>query len=425
MNPIKTIGIIGLGYVGLPLAVEFGKKYKTFGYDINISRIKNLKKNIDNNKKINFTELKKSKKLIFTNNISELENVDMFIITVQSPILKNKKPDLSYIKSATQKVSKVMKRKSFIVYESTVFPGLKENYCLPILQKKNNFKLNRDFFLGYSPERINPGDKKNKITKIIKVVSGSNKYALNVINHVYKSIIKAGTFKAKSIKTAEASKVIENIQRDLNIALMNELSIVFNKLKIETNDILNCANTKWNFNKYYPGLVGGHCIGVDPYYLTYISEKSGYKPKVILSGRKINDKMYETVTNLFLRELKKNNPKLKNPKILIMGYTFKENVSDVRNTQIKNILTYLLKKNFSRINIFDPNLNLSELENSIKKYFVKKLRNNFYDGIILAVRHDQFLKLGKNKINKLMKNKNGIILDIKKSFKKSKNIIKL
>ena len=425
MNPIKTIGIIGLGYVGLPLAVEFGKKYKTFGYDINISRIKNLKKNIDNNKEINFTELKKSKKLIFTNNISELENVDMFIITVQSPILKNKKPDLSYIKSATQKVSKVMKRKSFIVYESTVFPGVTENYCLPILQKKNNFKLNRDFFLGYSPERTNPGDKKNKITKIIKVVSGSNKYALNVINHVYKSIIKAGTFKAKSIKTAEASKVIENIQRDLNIALMNELSIVFNKLKIETNDILNCANTKWNFNKYYPGLVGGHCIGVDPYYLTYISEKSGYKPKVILSGRKINDKMYETVTNLFLRELKKNNPKLKNPKILIMGYTFKENVSDVRNTQIKNILTYLLKKNFSRINIFDPNLNLSELENSIKKYFVKKLRNNFYDGIILAVRHDQFLKLGTNKINKLTKNKNGIILDIKNSLKEGKNIIKL
>ncbi len=349
----------------------------------------------------------------------------MFIITVQSPILKNKKPDLSYIKSATQKVSKVMKRKSFIVYESTVFPGVTENYCLPILQKKNNFKLNRDFFLGYSPERTNPGDKKNKITKIIKVVSGSNKYALNVINHVYKSIIKAGTFKAKSIKTAEASKVIENIQRDLNIALMNELSIVFNKLKIETNDILNCANTKWNFNKYYPGLVGGHCIGVDPYYLTYISEKSGYKPKVILSGRKINDKMYETVTNLFLRELKKNNPKLKNPKILIMGYTFKENVSDVRNTQIKNILTYLLKKNFSRINIFDPNLNLSELENSIKKYFVKKLRNNFYDGIILAVRHDQFLKLGTNKINKLTKNKNGIILDIKNSLKEGKNIIKL
>lgn len=425
MNPIKSIAIIGLGYVGLPLAIEFGKKFKTIGYDTDLKRIQNLKNNIDSNKEISSTDIKDSKKLIFKNNICDLKNIDMFIVTVQSPILKNKTPDLSYIRKATEEVSSVMKKKSFIVYESTVYPGATENYCLPILEKKSKLKLNRDFYLGYSPERTNPGDKKNKITDIIKVVSGSSDYALRVINEVYRSIIKAGTYQAKTIKVAEASKVIENIQRDLNIALMNELSIIFNKLEIDTNDVLNCAKTKWNFNNYYPGLVGGHCIGVDPYYLTYISKQHGYKPNVILSGRNVNDRMYVHIVNLFLKELKKKNPKLKNPKILIMGYTFKENVTDVRNTQVENMINFFKKKNFYNLDVYDPNVNLEDIKTPTKKIFIKKLVKFKYDGVIISVRHDKFIKFGPKYIKNLLRNDRGLIFDVKDILGKDKNIIKL
>jgi UDP-N-acetyl-D-glucosamine/UDP-N-acetyl-D-galactosamine dehydrogenase len=425
MNPIKSIAIIGLGYVGLPLAIEFGKKFKTIGYDTDLKRIQNLKNNIDTNKEISSTDIIKSKKLIFKNNIRDLKNIDMFIVTVQSPILKNKTPDLSYIRKATEEVSSVMKKKSFIVYESTVYPGATENYCLPILEKKSKLKLNRDFHLGYSPERTNPGDKKNKITDIIKVVSGSSDYALGVINEVYRSIIKAGTYKAKTIKVAEASKVIENIQRDLNIALMNELSIIFNKLELDTNDVLNCAKTKWNFNNYYPGLVGGHCIGVDPYYLTYISKQHGYKPNVILSGRNINNRMYVHIVNLFLKELKKKNPKLKKPKILIMGYTFKENVSDVRNTQVENMINFLKKKNFYNLDVYDPNVNLEDIKTPIKKIFIKKLVKFKYDGVIISVKHDKFIKFGPKYIKNLLRDDRGLIFDVKGILGKDKNIIKL
>jgi len=425
MNPIKNIAIIGLGYVGLPLAIEFGKKFKTIGYDKDLKRIQNLKNNIDSNKEISSTDIIKSKKLIFKNNIRDLKNIDMFIVTVQSPILKNKTPDLSYIRKATEEVSSVMKKKSFIVYESTVYPGATENYCLPILEKKSKLKLNRDFHLGYSPERTNPGDKKNKITDIIKVVSGSSDYALGVINEVYRSIIKAGTYKAKTIKVAEASKVIENIQRDLNIALMNELSIIFNKLELDTNDVLNCAKTKWNFNNYYPGLVGGHCIGVDPYYLTYISKQHGYKPNVILSGRNINNRMYVHIVNLFLKELKKKNPKLKKPKILIMGYTFKENVSDVRNTQVENMINFLKKKNFYNLDVYDPNVNLEDIKTPIKKIFIKKLVKFKYDGVIISVKHDKFIKFGPKYIKNLLRDDRGLIFDVKGILGKDKNIIKL
>ena len=425
MNPIKSIAVIGLGYVGLPLAIEFGKKSKTIGYDTDLKRIKNLKNNIDSNKEISSTDIKKSKKLSFKNNIHDLKNIDMFIITVQSPILENKTPDLSYIKKATEEVSSVMKKKSFIVYESTVYPGATENYCLPILEKKSKLKLNKDFYLGYSPERINPGDKKNKLTDIVKVVSGSSDYALRVINEVYRSIIKAGTYKANMIKVAEASKVIENIQRDLNIALVNEFSIIFNKLQINTDDVLKCADTKWNFNKYYPGLVGGHCIGIDPYYLTYISKQSGYKPNVILSGRNINDKMYVHIVNLFLKELKKKNPKLKKPKILIMGYTFKENVTDIRNTQVKSMINFFWKKNFYNLDVYDPNVNLEDIKTSIKKFFIKKLVKFQYDGVIISVKHDQFIKLGTKYIKDLLKNDKGLIFDVKDILGRDKNIIKL
>jgi len=425
MNPIKSIAVIGLGYVGLPLAIELGKKFKTIGYDTDLKRIKNLKNNIDSNKEISSTDIKKSKKLSFKNNIHDLKNIDMFIITVQSPILENKTPDLSYIKKATEEVSSVMKKKSFIVYESTVYPGATENYFLPILEKKSKLKLNKDFYLGYSPERTNPGDKKNKITDIIKVVSGSNDYALGVINEVYRSIIKAGTYKAKTIKVAEASKVIENIQRDLNIALMNELSIIFSKLELDTNDVLNCAKTKWNFNNYYPGLVGGHCIGVDPYYLTYISKQHGYKPNVILSGRNINNRMYIHIVNLFLKELKKKNPKLKKPKILIMGYTFKENVSDVRNTQVENMINFLKKKNFYNLDVYDPNVNLEDIKTPIKKIFIKKLVKFKYDGVIISVKHDKFIKFGSKYIKNLLRNDRGLIFDVKGILGNDKNIIKL
>ena len=337
------ISIIGVGYVGLPLAIKLSKYFKVYGYDANNERIDQLKKGIDIFKDQKISN-KEKKKIKFTNNINELENSNIFIVTVPTPVKKNKNPDLSHLISASKTVGSVMKRNSIVIYESTVYPGCTEEVCVPVLEKYSKLKANFDFFYGYSPERINVGDKKHKIENIKKIVSSSNKYSMKKIFKVYNSIIRAGVYKAESIKVAEAAKVIENTQRDLNIALINELSIIFSKLGINTNEVLNAALTKWNFVKYEPGLVGGHCVGVDPYYLTYKSKKIGYNPKVILSGRKTNDQMSKHVFDLVNKYAKKNHIDKKRYKVLVLGYSFKENCSDIRNSKIEDLVNHFLKK---------------------------------------------------------------------------------
>ncbi len=369
INP--KICVIGLGYVGLPLAVAFSKKFKVVGYDVNKMRVEELKRNYDKTNEIEKEKLKKNKNLIFINNISDIKNIDFFVITVPTPI-KNKKPDLKMIIEATKLVAKKIKKKNFVVYESTVYPGVTEDICSKIIENKSKLKLNKDFYIGYSPERINPSDKKRTIEKITKVTSGSNKYSADYIDKVYKQVITAGTYKAKSIKIAEAAKVIENTQRDLNIAFVNELGIIFNKLNINLNDVLKTAETKWNFLNFKPGLVGGHCIGVDPYYLTYKSRKEGYYPKTILSGRKINDQMAKYIAKDFQKKIF-NNRNLSSKKILILGYTFKEDCNDIRNSKVFDLFQALNKKHHI-IHIYDPHVIKSELNKSIKLGFKKKTK---------------------------------------------------
>ncbi len=420
INP--KICVIGLGYVGLPLAIAFSKKFKVIGYDVNRNRVNELKNYNDKTNEIKKEILKKNKNIIFVNNISEIKNIDFFVVTVPTPI-KNKKPDLKMIINATKLVAKKIKKKNFVVYESTVYPGVTEDICSKIIENRSKLKLNRDFYIGYSPERINPSDKKRTIEKIIKVTSGSNKYAANYIDKVYKQVIQAGTYKAKSIKIAEAAKVIENTQRDLNIAFINELGIIFNKLNINLNDVLKTAETKWNFLNFKPGLVGGHCIGVDPYYLTYKSRQAGYYPKTILSGRKINDQMAKYIARDFQKKIfnKKN---LNSKKILILGYTFKEDCNDIRNSKVLDLFK-ALKTKHKVVHVYDPHVIKSELNNFIKSSFKKNLNKNFYDAIIIAVKHKLFLKLGSKKILQFGKQKVCKIYDIKSIFKTNSRIINL
>ncbi|MDC3174812.1 nucleotide sugar dehydrogenase, partial [Candidatus Pelagibacter sp.] len=332
-NDLK-LAIIGLGYVGLPLALEFSKKKNVIGFDINELRIKELNSGLDKNLEFNKNELNSSKQLLFTSSFDDLKLSNCFIIAVPTPIDKFKKPDLSALLNASEVVSKIIKKNDIIIYESTVYPGCIEEECVPILEKFSKLIFNKDFFCGYSPERINPGDKKHTISNIKKITSGSTPEIADIIDDLYNEIITAGTYKAPSIKVAEAAKVIENTQRDLNIALINELSILFNKLNIDTNSVLDAASTKWNFIPYKPGLVGGHCIGVDPYYLTHKAENIGYKTKIILAGRELNDSMGDHVASQLLLAMKKKNIEIKNAKILIMGLTFKENCADIRNSGV-------------------------------------------------------------------------------------------
>ena len=415
------ISIIGVGYVGLPLAIKLSKNFKVIGYDANYKRIHQLKKGIDifKDQKISRTE---KKKINFTNNINDLKDSDIFIVTVPTPVKKNKTPDLSHLVSASKIVGSVLKKKSIVIYESTVYPGCTEEVCVPVLERFSRLKANVDFYYGYSPERINVGDKKHKIENIKKVISSSNKHSMKKIFNVYKSIIKAGVYKAESIKVAEAAKVIENTQRDLNIALINELSIIFSKLGINTNEVLNAALTKWNFVKYEPGLVGGHCVGVDPYYLTYKSKKIGFNPKVILSGRKTNDQMSKHVYDLVNKYSKKNNIDKKKSKVLILGYSFKENCSDIRNSKIEDLVNHFLKtKTYTRI--YDPLVIKSHLNKKHQKFLlnvndISHLKNNFFDILILAVPHKEILKkfnFFRKKIKKI-----NLIIDIKSALKKGK-----
>ena len=419
-NKNLKIAIIGMGYVGLPLAIEFGKKVSTIGFDINKYRIDDLKSLFDKNKEITKKDFENSSNLIFTSEIKDLLSSNFYIVCVPTPVNNRNIPNLSLLKKACILLSKVLNINDHVVFESTVYPGTTEEFCVPIIIKnlskfKNNKKNIKNYFkYGYSPERINPGDKKNSIKKIYKLVSGSDLKTLNYINKVY-SIITKKIYRAKSIKIAEAAKIIENCQRDINIAFMNELSVIFNKLQINFKDVLSAANTKWNFLNFKPGLVGGHCIGVDPYYLAFKAKKEGLKPNVILSGRKINDRMsnfyYKKINYLLHKKIK--NKKIS--KILILGLTFKENVTDLRNSKVFDIFNLLVKNNI--VHLYDPIINKNDLENKYKKNYIKKPKLKYYDSVILAVSHKFFINTKFQKRIKSFVKKKYLIFDLKKILK--------
>ena len=388
------IGIIGLGYVGLPLAIELSKYYEIVGFDIKKSRIKELSNNYDENNQFTKNDLNDAK-INCTNSSTELKKCNIFIITVPTPILASKQPDLKPLKNSSKLVGRFLKKGSIVIYESTVFPGCTEEVCVPILSKISGLIYNKDFFCGYSPERINFGDDRHTLTNIKKIVSGSNESTSAHVDKISSRIIKAGTYKTKSIIVAEAAKVIENTQRDLNIALTNEFSMIFNKLNIKSSEVFEAASTKWNFLKFHPGLVGGHCIGVDPYYLTYKANKIGHYPKLILSGRNINDQMPKYVFNEINKIfLKSSDNKKKN--ILIMGISFKNNIPDYRNSQA--IKLYKLFKKFNNVDIYDPIVNRNKIFLDEKIKLIKEVKKNFYDSIIIAVNHNKIKKIGLKKI---------------------------
>jgi len=410
-----VISIVGLGYVGLPLAIAFSSKYQVIGIDTNINRINDLNQNLDKTGEISTLNIKKSKKnILFTSSYLNIKKSNIIIVTLPTPIFINKKPNLNIIKNACKIIGKNIKKKDTIIFESTVYPGATRDVFVPILEKYSKFKLNIDFFCGYSPERINPGDKIHTIDKISKVVSGSNLQSLNLISRIYSKIINAKIHKAPSIEIAEAAKVIENCQRDINVGFMNELSIIFDKLNLNTNEIIKAASTKWNFLNFKPGLVGGHCIGIDPYYLTYIAKKAGYSPEIILSGRKVNDNMGYEIIKRILKILNKNKKYIKNSKVLLMGFSFKENCNDTRNTKVFDMYKNLKSKS-AKVDIYDPLIDSISVNRNYDINLTKKPKYNYYDVIIIAVSHNIFLKCGLKKIKKYGKS-NALIFDVKNSF---------
>ena len=409
------LSIIGLGYVGLPLSLEFAKKRVVIGFDINQKRIKELNLGIDNNLEFTKKEIKACKLIKFTNSYKDIQSANCFIITVPTPIDKNKKPNLKALLDASKYVGRTLKHGNLVIYESTVYPGCVEEVCVPALEKFSGLKFNQDFFCGYSPERINPGDKKYTVSNIKKITSGSTPEVADLVDELYKEIITVGTHKASSIKIAEAAKVIENTQRDLNIALINELSILFNKLNIDTQEVLDAAGSKWNFLPFKPGLVGGHCIGVDPYYLTHKAQSIGYKPKIILAGRALNDQMGDYVASELIKKMKKKNIKTKGAKILIMGLTFKENCPDIRNSGVKSIITKL-KKFDCNLDLYDPWADKEDVKKDFGIFPKSQQNQNTYDVVLIAVAHNEFKKQGLNKIKNLCKKKH-LIFDLKNIFK--------
>jgi UDP-N-acetyl-D-galactosamine dehydrogenase len=412
MNEIK-IAVIGLGYVGLPLAAEFGKKYQVLGFDINMSRINELSKGYDRTQEMSDDDLKKAHHLAFSSNIEDLKGSNIFIVTVPTPIDNYKKPDLTPLLAASRTVGKVLKKGDIVIYESTVYPGCTEEDCVPVLEKESGLKFNEDFFCGYSPERINPGDKVNTLTKIKKVTSGSTPEIADFVDNLYASIIEAGTYKATSLKVAEASKAIENAQRDVNISFVNELSLIFDKMGIDTSEVLEAAGTKWNFLKYKPGLVGGHCIGVDPYYLLHKSESLGYYPQVILSGRRVNDNMGIFVANKLVKLLIKKGHKVEGSEVLILGVTFKENCPDIRNSRVIDVYNEL--KDFGvNVTVHDPWADKEEVHEEYGISIISEL-NDKYDGIILAVSHQEYMNLNLNDLKKT----NAVVFDIKSVLDKN------
>ncbi len=422
-NKDLKLAVIGLGYVGLPLAIEFAKKRKVIGFDINKKRIKELDSGIDKNLEFNKKTLQDAKKLKFTHFEEDLKSVNCFIVAVPTPIDKFKHPDLIPLLTSTEMIGKNIKKGDLVIYESTVYPGCIEEECVPVLEKFSALKFNKDFFCGYSPERINPGDKYHTISNIKKITSGSTIEIADLVDELYNEIITVGTYKAPSINVAEAAKVIENTQRDLNIALINELSILFGKMNIDTQAVLEAAESKWNFIPFKPGLVGGHCIGVDPYYLTFKAKKIGYHPKIILAGRELNDNMGNYVASQLLKKMKIKNIKIEGAKILIMGLTFKENCPDYRNSGVESVIAKL-KKFKCDLDLYDPYVNKEETMKIHDIYPNSKLKKNKYDAIIIAVAHEKFKKIGLKSIKKLCKQKN-VIFDLKDIFKSKMVDLKL
>jgi len=402
------IAVIGQGYVGLPLAIAFGKKYPTIGFDINLSRIDDLKNGVDHTNEASPQQLKSAGKLTFSSSINDIKECNLYIVTVPTPIDEFKTPDLTLLKAASKMLGEILKKGDTVVYESTVYPGCTQEICVPILEKTSSLIFNADFFCGYSPERIVPGDKINTLTTIKKVTSGSTPEIADFVDTLYKSIITAGTFKATSIKVAEASKAIENAQRDVNISFVNELALIFDRVGIDTQDVLDAAGTKWNFLKYKPGLVGGHCISVDPYYLAYKAENLGYHPEVILSGRRVNDNMSAFVANKMIKMLIKAGKQIMGSKILILGVTYKENCPDIRNSKVADVY-HELEEFGLKVDVYDYQASPKEVKNvfgiTLKDQLIEK-----YDGILLAVSHDKFSKID---ITSLKKDAKSIVYDLK------------
>ena len=415
----KKIAIIGLGYVGLPLAVEFGKKFKVIGYDVSKDRIDLLKKNEDQNLEISKREFSDSVHLYFSNIINDIKDCNIYIVTVPTPIDNYKRPDLTALKNSSETVGFVLKKDDIVIYESTVYPGATEEFCVPILEKQSGLKFNTDFYCGYSPERINPGDKKHKLIDIKKVTSGSTPEIALEVDELYKEIIVAGTYKAENIKVAEAAKVIENTQRDLNIALINELAVIFKKMNIDTEAVLKAAGTKWNFLPFRPGLVGGHCIGVDPYYLTHKANAVGYQPEVILAGRRLNDNMGTYVANEVSKLMTKKSIQVVEANILIMGLTFKENCPDYRNTQVIDLVKEF--KSFScNVDVYDPWVSKKNVAEEYKIDPVNEPIKGKYDAIVIAVAHNEFKLLSEDLIRNYKKS-NHILYDIKYLLKSNES----
>ncbi len=413
----KRIAILGLGYVGLPLLIEFSKFFDVFGFDINNERINQLQSGEDVTLETNSDDLNMINKDRFTSDINDIKESNIYIVTVPTPINKHNQPDLTSLKSASKTVGEIVKREDIIIFESTVYPGATEEVCIPIIEKVSGLKINEDFFVGYSPERINPGDQTRRVNDITKVTSGSNDETADLVDALYAKIITAGTYRAPSIKVAEAAKVIENTQRDLNIALINELSKIFQLMEIDTKEVIEAASTKWNFIPMMPGLVGGHCIGVDPYYLTYKAAELGYDPEVILSGRSLNNSIGPYIAEKCIELMLSNDKTINGSRILVMGYTFKENCPDIRNTRVIDIVRKLQK--FCKIDIYDPWINKDDIdEHEISNILVSELKENYYDAIIFAVAHDVFKDLDLQQIKKIVR-PNSPILDVKGIFPKS------
>lgn len=414
----NKIAIIGLGYVGLPLAVEFGKKYPTIGFDINKTRIDELNKGIDITLEVDRDGIKSASKLNFSSSQDSIKDCNTYIITVPTPIDTARRPNLSPIKKASELVSKILKKGDIVIYESTVYPGCTEEVCVPILEKFSSLIYNKDFYCGYSPERINPGDKVNTLTKIKKITSGSNQEISKNIDDLYKSIITAGTYPAASIKVAEAAKVIENTQRDLNIALVNELSVIFERLEIDTLDVLEAAGSKWNFLPFRPGLVGGHCIGVDPYYLTHKAEQVGYNPQVILAGRRINDNMAKYMVKKVIQKMIYNKIDVSKSTVGVMGVTFKENCPDIRNSKVIDVIDELKKWGVT-VKVADPWADPKE----VKEIYGIDLEdigfNNQVDSLIVAVGHQQYRDLSSKELKKYCKGNSPVLADVKSLYEKS------
>ena len=406
-----TIAVIGLGYVGLPLAVEFGKKYKTIGFDINQKRIGELRQGIDGTLEVEKEELLSCSQLTFSSNVEDLKAANVYIVTVPTPVDDHKRPDLTPLIRASTMLGKVVSKGDVVVYESTVYPGATEEDCIPLIEKESGLRFNVDFFAGYSPERINPGDKEHRLTTIKKITSGSTPEIAEFVDSLYRSIVTAGTHKASSIRVAEAAKVIENTQRDLNIALVNELALIFNRMGIDTLDVLEAAGTKWNFLPFRPGLVGGHCIGVDPYYLTHKAQEVGYSPEVILAGRRINDGMGEYVVSQVVKKMLKKRIHIEDANVLILGLTFKENCPDIRNTRVVDLVREFTEYG-ANVDVFDPWVNPAEAQHEYDITPISEPPQGKYDAILLAVAHNQFKEMGVEKIRKLGR-RDCVLYDIK------------